>query len=378
MTSTVLFLPWVQIQESITLGDVTFHPFADALAAAGDRRAQLESFGSIYVDGYTLALAVERREPPPHLRPTVVFVSDDDDHARHARDAVDVLMLSTILENGIIRANGGTFASVVRWLDGEPGFIVDVTPRMYGSTTNGIAASTYFEMKPPRTGSFHHSRRRAMVDALWAAVHGGFAEELREIFDTLRTATSESPDVSMELAESLMARAATLLTHVPGTPDRKGPMLARLRSVLHSFLPESTGDEYGFHIVRVWQAVRDHRNDFWHPERRAGETFPFSDQTLVTPLAIALRMVHALIVTRLIELGCAPADGELADDIPAIERWIAMLEPGLEADLETRTGAALMIGRNDRARKADSSFAQLRSKVRLERAIKRHLAQNPA
>ena len=86
MTSTVLFLPWVQIENPIVVADVTFHPFAEALALAGKRREQLELFGSIYVDGYTLALASERREPAPRLRPTVVFVAEDDERARHARD----------------------------------------------------------------------------------------------------------------------------------------------------------------------------------------------------------------------------------------------------------------------------------------------------
>ncbi|MGC2407471.1 MAG: hypothetical protein WA431_13770 [Candidatus Cybelea sp.] len=304
--------------------------------------------------------------PPSDRR----FVTDDDEQARHARDAVDVLMLSTILENSTLRANGATFASVVRWLDGEPGFIVDLTPRMHGSTTNGIGAETYFEMKPPRTGSFHHYRRAAMVDALWAAVNGSFATELRQIFDTLRTATSESPDVSMDLAESLMAKAATLLTHLPGRPDQKTPMLRRLRALLSRFAAESTGDEYRFHIARVWQAVRDHRNDFWHPKRRPGAVFPFSDQTLVTPIVLALRMAHALVAARLIELGYAPDDGELAADVVAIERWISTLGPDLEAGLEPVRDAASMMKRKERAEKAEGSFWESRSHARFEQAVR--------
>jgi len=278
-------------------------------------------------------------------------------------------MLSTILENGLIHANGATFASVVRWLDGEPGFIVDLTPRMHGSTTNGIGADTYFEMKPPGTGSFHHSRRPAMVDALWAAFNGGFAVQLRNILDTLRTATSESPDVSMDLAESLMAKAATLLTHLPGTPDQKGPMLTRLRALLTRFTAESTGDEYGFHIARVWQAVRGQRNQFWHPEHRSGAIFPFNDQRLVTPLVLALRMVHALVAARLIELGYASNDSELAADIVAIERWISTLGPHLEADLEPVTDAASMMKRKERTEEVEGSFWESRSNARFAQAI---------
>src|ERR1700686_4626404 len=118
MTSTVLFLPWVQIENSIVVGDVAFYPFAEALTLAGERRAQLKLFGSIYVDGYTLALASEPGEPAPGARPT-------------------------LLENGVLHANGATFARSIRWLDGAPAFIVGFSPRMNGSTTNCVGASAY-------------------------------------------------------------------------------------------------------------------------------------------------------------------------------------------------------------------------------------------
>lgn len=376
MSGQALFLPWIQLDKPIKIGDVTFHPFSDALSAAGHRRAQLQSFGSIYIDGYILALSMERGEPIPRLRPTIVFVADDDEFAQHARDAVEVLMLATILENGISQANGATFYNVVRWLDGEADFIVDVTPKMRGRRLNGIGASTYFHMKPPHTGEFHHLRKQAMVDALWAAVNGTSADEFREIFDTFHTATSESPDVSPELAESLMAKAATLLTHRHGMPDQKGPMLKRLRSLLTAFVTESTTDEFGYHIARVWQAVRDHRNDFWHPERRGGNIFPFSDQTLVAPLVIALRMVHALIAARLIELNYASADGDLADDIVAIEHWIATLVSSLDDGLEALTGVELMMERKSRAENVEEQFTKLRWNAHIDHAISRHMAHS--
>lgn len=374
MTSSVLFLPWVHIQEPILVGDVTFHPFVKALALADGRRAQLELFGSIYVDGYTLALALQRGEPAPRLHPTVAFIAEDDERGRHVRDAVGVLMLSTIFENHILAANGTTFASAIRWLDGVPGFMVDYTPRLNGSTTNGIGADTYFEMKPPSVGAFHHLRRASMVDALWGAINGTFAVELREILDTLRTATSESPDVSMDLAESLMAKAATLLTHLPGTPDQKGPMLARLLTLLSRFTPATTGDEYGFHIARVWQAVRDHRNDFWHPARRRGALFPFNQQTLVAPPVLALRMIHALVAARLIELGYAPTDGELAADVVAIDRWISTLGPHLETGVERVTDPESMMRRKERVEQVEASFWESRSQARFQLAVTRELA----
>lgn len=374
MTSTVLLLPWVQIERPFTVGDIAFHPFADALAFAGERRRQLELFGSIYVDGFTLALAVQRSEPVPRIHPAVAFVAEGDVGARHVRDAVDVLMLSTILENSIDPSNGATFAPVIRWLDGEYGFMVDSTPRIHGSTMNGIFAETYFEMRPPRTGRFHHLRRPSMVDALWAALATPFAAELRDVFDTLRTATSESADVSMDLAESLIAKATTLLVRLPGTPDKKKLMLARVRALLAAFVPDSTGDEYGFHIARVWQAVRDHRNEFWHPEPLPVDIFPFMGQRLVTPMLLAIRMIHALLAARLIELGCAPDDGELRADVIAIERWIATLVPSLEAGLAPVMDAKTMLARKERVDEAHDGFGKLRSRARLERAVERAMA----
>lgn len=269
-----LFLPWIDLSEVVTVGDVTFYSFADALQLAGKNGRALHDYGSIYVDGYTLPLAIERAESVPRLRPTVAFVADDDAGARRVRDAVDVLMLSTIFENGIIPANSTTFAYVVRPIDGDPNFMVDFTPRMAGSSTNGIVPQTYLEMRPPRTGTFHYGRRTEMVAALLAALSGPFASELRAILDTLRTAMSESADISMDLAESLLAKAATLLTYVAGTPDRKREMLARLQAMLTGVIPASTADEYGTYIARVWQAVRDHRNEFWHPSPHPATASP--------------------------------------------------------------------------------------------------------
>jgi hypothetical protein len=98
----------------------------------------------------------------------------------------------------------------------------------------------------------------------------------------------------------------------------------------------------------------------------------------VAPLVIALRMVHGLLAARLVELGYAPVDGELADDISGIERWIATLEPTLDAGLETLTGVALAMERNERADKAATSFFQFRSKVRCERTFRRIFSQRPA
>lgn len=378
MTSTVLFLPWIQVDRAITVGDVTFHSFPEALELAGDRRDQLALLGSIYVDGYTLALAVERGERAPLIHPTVAFVPDDDTGARHVRDAVDVLMLSTILENNFDPANGATFAPVVRCLDGQRGLLVDFTPRIHGSTTNAIYAETYFEMRPPRTGRFHHLRRPAMVEALLLALSTPFADALREVFATLRAATSESADVSMELAESLIAKATTLLVRLPGTPDKKKPMLARVRDLLTPLVPISTGDAYGFHIVRVWQAVRDHRNEFWHPEPLAVDLFPFMGQRLVTPMLLATRMTHALLAARLIELACAAPDGELYADVVAIERWIATLEPALETGLAPVTDPQSMLARKDRVDETHDDFWKLRSHARFELAVARAMGSTGA
>jgi hypothetical protein len=374
MKRGVMLLPWIQIQRPITVGDIVFHPFADALALAGQNEPRLRSFGETYVEGVTLGLAIERGERTPYLLPTVVFVEEDDASIRAAHDAVDVLMLATIFENHGFGANGTTFERVLRPLDVGHPFVVDRVPRMHGATIN-MSGPMALVMRPPHTGPFHHVRRPAMVDALWEAMNGPAASEFREILDTLRTALSESPIVSMVLAESLMAKVATLLVHRKGLPDEKAVLLARVRGLLGHVLVESTGDAYGFHIARVWQVVRDHRNDFWHPERRGGDAFPFSAQTMVTPFMLALRMAHALVAARLIELGHAEPDSELAADIVGIERWIATLEPSLEDGLEMLTGVKLEIEHMQRADTVESSYGSFRIDARFRTRMRGVLAR---
>jgi hypothetical protein len=85
-------------------------------------------------------------------------------------------------------------------------------------------------------------------------------------------------------------------------------------------------------------------------------------------------MVHALVAARLIELGYAPDESELAADVVAIERWISALGPDLEADLEPVTDATSMMKRKERAEKAETLFWESRSHARLGRAIARVIA----
>lgn len=377
MTNRVLLLPWIQLDEPLFIGAVTILPFPEALRKAASRAEQLAVLASIYVDGYTLRLAIQRNEAIPFLKPAVIFVDEDDHDARAAQDAVDVLMVSTIFENDLFRANGATFASAQRYLDGEFGFMADITPTMYGTRMNGIGADAYLEMKPPRTGLFHFGRREELVRALVAALGTNVARDLRRLFDTLRTATSESPDVPMDLAESLVAKAAMLVTHVPGIEDQRARALRRVRELLYPLVGSPMTDEFGYHIARVWQVVRDHRNDFWHPVRHAARDFPFMQQRLVSPMTLAIRMIQALLSARLIELGCAQTDSELADDVVGAERWIATVGPELETGLADLTGIKRQMEHNARAQKADADFCRFRSKARLERGIRRHLAEYP-
>ena len=84
--------------------------------------------------------------------------------------------------------------------------------------------------------------------------------------------------------------------------------------------------------------------------------------------------VPAEIAARLVELGYAAVDGELADDVVAVERWIATLVPELDAGLEALSDVKLMMERNTRAENAERAFLSLRSKARLEPALARHLS----
>jgi hypothetical protein len=58
MTARVILLPWIQLHDEIVVGDVRIMPFAEALQLAGDRAPQLRTLASVYVDGYTLPMAI--------------------------------------------------------------------------------------------------------------------------------------------------------------------------------------------------------------------------------------------------------------------------------------------------------------------------------
>ncbi len=94
-------------------------------------------------------------------------------------------------------------------------------------------------------------------------------------------------------------------------------------------------------------------------------------------MVLALQMVHALAAARLVELGYAPDDGEVAADVVAIERWIAALGPDLEVGLVPVTDAASMMKRKERVDSTEQAFWKSRSQARFERTVTRHLAANP-
>jgi hypothetical protein len=375
VAGAVLILPWIQIEKPITIGDVVFYPFDDALSIAGKHREDVEAYGSIYVDPYFLGLAVQYRKPVPKLKPTIAFVAEDDELSQHANDAANVLMLSTIFENQSVHANGATFARIIRGLDEGGG--VEIIPRMHGRTLNLIGFKTHLQTRPRHTGDFHHLREPEMVNALWNAMTGSSASSYRVILETLRTATSESPDVSWDLAESLMAKAATLLVQEGSVPDERLALSQNLKLLLAPFIDQSTNDEYGYHIARVWQAVRDRRNGFWHPKLRASKDFPFAQQTLIAPLVIALRMVQAVFVARLVNGGYAPADSSLVANVMAAERWFETLNPDLEISPEGLSYFEFVMARRERSEKAENAFWELRSQSRFQLAVARHMADHP-
>ena len=57
-----LLLPWIDLNEAIVVGAVTFHPFDVALELAGENAQALREYGSIYIDGCRLPLAIEHGE----------------------------------------------------------------------------------------------------------------------------------------------------------------------------------------------------------------------------------------------------------------------------------------------------------------------------
>jgi hypothetical protein len=299
-------------------------PRSVAIERASEQQAHLESRTCIFIESDAIGRYVEHHDAIAPVNSAIVFLDEIDEY--EARRAIDALCFATIAANEppVAYTNGTTFFNLIQSLGGEPRFIADRRPRLHGAVHDGYGVDVAYNPRPRNAEKFHNFADRAFIQAL---VDGVEAEpSLAQALAIVRMAASDSAEIDLALALTLYAAATVRILAKAGLDDSFPRVLERAKMLLRPLIgDEATGDRFGYHIIRVWKSVRDDRNGWWHPSPRQGSEFPFEMQTAIKPHLIAFRMVQALLISRLVELGVyASDDAKLT--VQAIESWIAEID----------------------------------------------------
>lgn len=370
--TTAFILPWLRLNEPFELtGGIVLLPLSAALEKLDEpHRASLHAAASTFYDRWpiestiadlrelqelttdlsdeTIAERTRALHVPKPLLPAIVLTGDVPRDINRVRIALDTLAFASVVENQRFNyANSAVFASFRLRLAGTAtGFLTDTTIRLYGRALNTVEAARRIDMRPhqvpddPRIGA-----RPEFLRPLIQACRKRSGATLIRALENLRMATSDAPDLSESLKESLFALAAELIADIPPQSQKRGKSrTVVINQRLHSLLdplfqrggPTSSRRRRGRKsatLIRVFWAVRRKRNSFWHPapDRRRGPRF--SRQLLVTPLVIAINMTYALTIARLVELGALPTESDLVADVYACTDWLAHLGPELQTGL---------------------------------------------
>jgi hypothetical protein len=333
MPNVAIVLPWVTLNEPLRVGHVTVRPQSDALAiVTSAQRENLRAIIASFADAYSARAA---SMPQPDRASSVILADywaggDEPDTSEidGGIAAVHSLMFATIAENRApFRANGATF-------EYEPHFQLDrplavrVRQHMEGWTFNTFDPSATLRVRPWYAGPSHHGADSAFMDALMAW-RGAQSSHVGLLFGALRGATSDSPDLERTIALALYAKAVALAASSPGDDDNASALGPRLKALLAPLLgAETTGDVFGYNIVRAWDCTRDARNAAVHinPQHKAAR-FAFEHSAASTEF-VAFRVVYAVTLARLVRDGFLREDAKLARDVAATEDWLAAIGSG--------------------------------------------------
>jgi hypothetical protein len=322
--SNVGVLPWLDIRETITVGDITFHRADEIGALLRERSTVLADRLSIYRDPFdnhvthgTVALHQSQLTdggPVPYLR---------------LRRAVDILMIAAMFANdGDMRQqNATTFALYIQNLGGESGFMAHHIRRRNRGTHMGT--STEVIITKPLYAEHFTSWNRTIRDAL--VVASNLPEDVTwRLFDSIewfRRGSTDADNIEPVVDLVLILTAVEFLLAHPGT---KGPGLdyVRMRTLLSPFETApccsvvKTRAERS-HIEAVLYAVNLVRNTSVHP-RSLDETHDFGFSRSGDPALawLADRAYMALIVARLVEMNALAMSDEVGAFVSGVEHWI--------------------------------------------------------
>ncbi len=382
---SIAILPWVNIHEPVSFRGIEILPRRRAIERGrsinGEDLSRHVEMATSYFCSGSRVFRIDLPEPaevePQFVEPAVVFLNDDVT-VRSLDNALALLNFACMAANnvGTTYTNSTVFQRYLQGLKGDPGrILIPLSRRMFRTKWFATQAINLIEAKQYWSGEFQ-APEPAHKEGMEALPLGDErADRILSALVTLMGATQEAETMSEELERSLYAvllerllhpidiEEATIVAEINTERDAKGwkPLdadnisgfqynlrLAKnvLRPLLHH---EATGDEFGYHILRGWFAIREQRNAYFHPESRKADLFPFEKQEKVRGSLIRFRVMQALVVASMVDAGFVPEDSRLALVVPAIESWIAAIseDDPRESDVASATynwWAHLLIG----------------------------------
>jgi|GEM_PF-5668158 hypothetical protein len=354
----MLVCPWLELRGPLVFGDIELLPASVAIDQYPSLAPGIRTETSTYSTGYRHPRTLEELEVHQRgedvvfdiewVEPSVIMLHEQVDVER-ARTALDALCFASLASNdgSVFYANAEVFRSEVVPLRFD-GLRATVHRRMSGSLIDGATAGVQFETRPRWCGQFVHGEAE-LAEALAAVVFEPEAEPLRDAFSALRLASKDAADVPVDVERSFFAM---VVTHLMDRGAASDTMQAHEEYALRLLGPlVSDGAPQ---ILAVMKAVRHVRNGMWHPKPRTADLMPLERQRLVPFNLLAFRMVEALVVASLVDMGALAPGSKHALKVSAIEEWIAATNTLADQPDEERKDATSRMERNDRAKAACS------------------------
>jgi hypothetical protein len=318
--------PWIDLKEPLTIGDVEFLPRAVAIERAGELGPNVDASTSYFYDhriegapylGHPLGLV--------SLQPTVVLLDGTITYERVDRAAL-VWGFATIFGNDgqFTYANSTTFQHFYQKLGGEAGVHARRMRRMHGSLLNGSLVMNALDVRPHWCGNCHDPDED-MLPLLESIIDDSGAGPIWQALDALRLATKDDDTEPAAAEHAHYARAVERLLHRPGQPRKQRDHLQRAlaEELLRPMLANATPP---YRILDVRDAVRDRRNEFWHPEASFAPKRTFEKQVKVHPNLIAFRAISTLITASIRAIVNRPLPDRLETYVEAVEEWTRQIQ----------------------------------------------------
>jgi hypothetical protein len=324
----IMVYPWLELREPLTVCGVEFLPREVSIARASAKAANIEAATSYFYSPFIMSMPGEPVELSP-VNPTVVFMDEKTTRDR-VEIATQVLCFSSLvanIERAGLYANATVFDHHVQKLGPDPNVYARRTRRMHGNALGGAMISNVLEVQPAWCGKFV-TPNAELMHALEAVILEERAKPIGQAVESLMTATADADNVSADLERAMYARAAERLLHRAGEPikGRRQRQEARGLAILGPILTAWENPSDGRQIMNAWDAFREYRNEYWHPDERTSPPYAFELQTAIHTNLVAFRMLVALIVATLVDLGALDIMSKPAAFVPAIESWIGAIK----------------------------------------------------